>query len=454
MTIPNPQNSGLLRPFSTEFASLNRLLDAFLIWGNLYLWSKVFHIQEVGIYQSAALLAIICYFLIAEIRTLYRSSRLQSYADIAIRILTTWVSVGLLLILLAFATKSSATFSRLTIGSWLLTTPLLLVIERFCIYMALRYLRRRGSNTRSFAILGDAKSSSQLLSRMNSLSWTGLAHFKSYQDLDALLLDVQTHSIDYVFLSYSDNQQDTIIRAINALSDSTASVYLAPNVFLSDLLGSKWITLDGMPMITINDHPFYGVRWFLKKTEDVILGSLFLLLSLPVMILIAIGVKLSSSGPVLFKQRRYGLNGETIQVLKFRTMKTLDDGSVILQATKDDVRVTPFGKFLRKTSLDELPQFFNVLQGSMSVVGPRPHAVSHNEHYRKLISGYMLRHKVKPGITGWAQVNGLRGETETLEKMQARIEYDLYYINHWSIWLDLKIILMTIVGGFRGKSAY
>jgi putative colanic acid biosynthesis UDP-glucose lipid carrier transferase len=172
------------------------------------------------------------------------------------------------------------------------------------------------------------------------------------------------------------------------------------------------------------------------------------------MMVIAIGVKLSSPGPVLFKQRRYGLNGETIQVLKFRTMTTQDDGDVVVQAKKDDQRVTPFGKFLRKTSLDELPQFLNVLQGSMSIVGPRPHAISHNEHYRKLINGYMLRHKVKPGITGWAQVNGFRGETETLDKMKSRIDYDLYYINHWSIWFDLKIIVMTVINGFTGKTAY
>ena len=172
------------------------------------------------------------------------------------------------------------------------------------------------------------------------------------------------------------------------------------------------------------------------------------------MILIAIGIKLSSPGPILFKQRRYGLNGETIWVLKFRTMTTQDDGEVVVQATKEDQRVTPLGKFLRRTSLDELPQFFNVLQGSMSIVGPRPHAISHNEHYRKLINGYMQRHKVKPGITGWAQVNGLRGETDTLDKMKLRIDYDLYYINHWSIWLDLKIIVMTVVSGFTGKSAY
>jgi putative colanic acid biosynthesis UDP-glucose lipid carrier transferase len=207
-------------------------------------------------------------------------------------------------------------------------------------------------------------------------------------------------------------------------------------------------------MITINDHPFYGGLWALKKIEDLILGSLIFILILPLMLVIAIAVKLSSRGPILFKQRRYGLNGEIIQVLKFRTMTTQDDGAIVVQASKGDPRITPLGRFLRRTSLDELPQFVNVLQGTMSIVGPRPHAISHNEQYRQLIQGYMLRHKVKPGITGWAQVNGLRGETETVDKMKARVDYDLYYINHWSIWLDLKIIFLTIINGFTGKTAY
>lgn len=454
MSLNNHQPSGLLRPFSAEFSSLNRLLDALLIWGGLHLWCFVFQIEDLSIYQSAGFLAIIGYFLIAELRSLYRSSRLQSYGDIALKIFTTWIIVGLGLIFIAFATKSSADFSRLTIGFWLVSTPLLLVFERFCIYLVLRRLRRQGANTRSYAILGDSLSAEQLLQKLNSLSWTGLSHLGTYQDLNALLKAVQERGIDYVFLTYSGNQQEEIIQAINTLADSTASVYLAPNVFLSDLLGSQWITLGNMPMITINDHPFYGTQWLLKKAEDIVLGLIFFLLSLPLMIVIAISVKLSSPGPVLFKQRRYGLNGETIQVLKFRTMTTQDDGDVVVQAKKDDQRVTSLGKFLRRTSLDELPQFLNVLQGSMSIVGPRPHAISHNEHYRKLINGYMLRHKVKPGITGWAQVNGFRGETDTLDKMKSRIDYDLYYINHWSIWLDLKIILTTIVNGFTGKSAY
>lgn len=192
----------------------------------------------------------------------------------------------------------------------------------------------------------------------------------------------------------------------------------------------------------------------LKRIEDLVLGSLILLLISPVMALVALGVRLSSPGPVLFKQDRYGLGGKRIQVWKFRSMRVMENDAVVTQATRDDPRVTPFGAFLRRTSLDELPQFFNVIQGSMSIVGPRPHAVAHNEQYRSLVDRYMLRHKVKPGITGLAQINGFRGETDTLDKMEMRVKFDLKYIQYWSLWLDLKIIFLTVFKGFVGASAY
>ncbi|MEO7496042.1 MAG: exopolysaccharide biosynthesis polyprenyl glycosylphosphotransferase, partial [Massilia sp.] len=189
---------------------------------------------------------------------------------------------------------------------------------------------------------------------------------------------------------------------------------------------------------------FMGLNSAIKRSSDIVFGLAILMLLIPLMLVIAMAVKLSSPGPVIFRQRRYGLYGEEIIVYKFRSMVVRDDGATIVQASKNDQRVTPVGAFLRRSSLDELPQFVNVLQGRMSIVGPRPHAVAHNELYRKLIKGYMLRHKVKPGITGWAQVNGLRGETATLDKMQARIQFDLDYLRNWSVWLDLWIILKTV----------
>ncbi len=202
------------------------------------------------------------------------------------------------------------------------------------------------------------------------------------------------------------------------------------------------------------ETPFYGINALIKRASDIALASAILALVSPLMLAVAIGIKLSSPGPVLFKQRRYGVDGREIIVYKFRTMTVLEDGEVIRQATRDDPRLTRFGAFLRQYSLDELPQFINVLQGRMSVVGPRPHAVAHNETYRKLIRGYMIRHKVKPGITGLAQVNGLRGETDSLEKMKARIEHDLAYLRDWSLQLDLQIVLKTVFVVLKKQHAY
>ena len=232
------------------------------------------------------------------------------------------------------------------------------------------------------------------------------------------------------------------------------SVYLIPDLFMFDLLHARSESINGLATISIFDTPMDGPNAVLKRIEDVVLASLILLLIAVPMLLIAIAVKLTSRGPVLFRQTRYGMDGRPIRVWKFRSMTVMEDGAAVTQASRNDCRITPLGAFLRRTSLDELPQFFNVLLGDMSVVGPRPHAVAHNEQYRRQVSRYMLRHKVKPGITGWAQVNGWRGETDTLEKMQKRIEFDLDYIENWSVWWDLKIVLLTLFKGFVHRNAY
>jgi putative colanic acid biosynthesis UDP-glucose lipid carrier transferase len=248
--------------------------------------------------------------------------------------------------------------------------------------------------------------------------------------------------------------QPRIMKLLEDLGNTTASIYFVPDIFVFDLVQARFDDVKGIPVIAVCETPFTGVNSVVKRMSDVVLASLILLLLTPLMLAIAIGVKLTSPGPVIFKQRRYGLEGEEITVYKFRSMTVCEDGADVPQATKSDMRITPFGAFLRRTSLDELPQFINVLQGRMSIVGPRPHAVAHNEMYRKLISGYMIRHKVKPGITGWAQVNGLRGETETLDKMKARVEYDIEYLRDWSLFLDLWIIARTVLVVFKDRNAY
>ncbi|EFO0300631.1 undecaprenyl-phosphate glucose phosphotransferase, partial [Escherichia coli] len=229
---------------------------------------------------------------------------------------------------------------------------------------------------------------------------------------------------------------------IKALTDTTCSVILIPDVFTFNILQSRTEEVNGIPVVPIFETPLNGINMVLKRLEDIILSVVILTLISPILIIISLCVKLTSPGPIIFKQTRYGMDGKPIKVWKFRTMVVMENDNVT-QATKNDVRVTKVGRFLRRTSLDELPQFFNVLFGGMSIVGPRPHAVIHNEQYRSLIEGYMLRHKVKPGITGWAQINGWRGETDTLEKMEKRVEYDLEYIREWSIWLDIRIIFLT-----------
>jgi putative colanic acid biosynthesis UDP-glucose lipid carrier transferase len=212
--------------------------------------------------------------------------------------------------------------------------------------------------------------------------------------------------------------------------------------------------MDGVPVVSLLESPFVGLNGLVKRLTDIVLASLILILIAPVLLVVAIGVKLGSPGPVIFRQRRNGLDGDEIVVYKFRSMRVMENGPQVTQATKGDPRVTPFGAFIRRTSLDELPQFVNVLQGRMSIVGPRPHAVAHNEQYRPIIRSYMVRHKVKPGITGWAQVNGCRGETDVVEKMAARVHYDLEYLRNWSLGLDLRIIARTVRQMLFDRSAY
>ena len=236
--------------------------------------------------------------------------------------------------------------------------------------------------------------------------------------------------------------------------DTTVNIRLVPDIFGFSLLNHSITEIAGLPVIELTSSPMNTGNSIIKSIEDKVLASLILILISPIMLLVAIGVKMSSSGPVFFRQRRYGLSGESIWVWKFRSMTVCEDDAAFKQATANDKRVTKFGAFIRRTSLDELPQFINVLQGQMSIVGPRPHPVKLNEEFRQLIPKYMLRHIVKPGITGWAQINGYRGETETLEKMEQRIVYDLYYIDNWSLWLDLKIIFLTVFKGFIDKNAY
>ncbi len=265
---------------------------------------------------------------------------------------------------------------------------------------------------------------------------------------------IDRHGVKDVFVTLPLTSQPRILNLMQMLQNTTASLYYVPDVFGVTVIQGRLEDMGGLPVVGLHLTPFSGINGLLKRASDLVLAALILVLISPVLLAVAMGVKLSSPGPILFKQRRTGLDGEVIEVYKFRSMLSMDNGAVVKQATRDDPRITKFGAFIRKTSLDELPQFVNVLQGRMSIVGPRPHAVAHNEQYRKIVRAYMARHKVKPGITGWAQVNGLRGETDTVDKMARRVEFDLEYLRNWSLGLDLLIIARTARMMFFDRSAY
>jgi putative colanic acid biosynthesis UDP-glucose lipid carrier transferase len=273
----------------------------------------------------------------------------------------------------------------------------------------------------------------------------------SLSDMSQYVKDNRT---DVIFIALPIRHVKRVMDLLDDLRDTTASIYYVPDIFVFNLIQARPSEVHGIPVVAMCETPFYGYRGVVKRITDVGFSILILLLLLPLLVIIALAIKLSSQGPIIFKQRRYGLDGREIAVYKFRTMRVTEDGAKIRQASKTDSRITPVGRVLRRSSMDELPQLINVLQGRMSLVGPRPHAVAHNEEYRKLIKGYMLRHKVLPGITGLAQINGWRGETLTLEDMEARINYDLDYLRHWTPLLDIKILLVTIVKVFRDEKAY
>jgi len=303
----------------------------------------------------------------------------------------------------------------------------------------------------------DAYSNIQLVGFFDDRSHDRLDHrdeFPLLGKLGDLPGFVKKNRIDLIYLSLPMTTQQRILSILDGLRDTTASIYFVPDTFVTDLIQGRMGTVSGIPVVAVCETPFTGVNGIVKRASDIILSLLILALISPLLLLIALAIKLSSPGPVIFRQRRYGLDGRDIVVYKFRTMSVMEDGDSIKQAEKGDPRITRLGAFLRAKSLDELPQFFNVIQGRMSIVGPRPHAVAHNELYRKSIKGYMLRHKVRPGITGWAQVNGYRGETESLDKMRGRVDHDLDYLRNWSLRLDLHIIAKTVLVMFRDERAW
>lgn len=391
--------------------------------------------------------------------------------ELCLDIVYDWFWIVLLLFFLGYATGYILQFSSQAMLTWLWVAPLSKIGAHLLLRTAAPFLLAMQGPQQHAIIVGMNEQGLALAKRIGEESYSGIKLSGFFDDREQGRLDqaehypllgktcdlphfVKENHIQLIYLSLPMASQPRILHVLEELKDTTASIYFVPDMFITDLIQGRSGSVCGMPVISVCESPFTGSSGMIKRTSDILLSLLILILISPFLLIIAAAIKLDSPGPIIFKQRRYGLDGKEILVYKFRSMRVTEDGDTIRQAQKNDSRITRLGAFLRKTSLDELPQFINVLQGRMSIVGPRPHAVAHNELYRNLIKGYMIRHKVKPGITGWAQVNGYRGETDTLDKMQARIDYDLDYLRNWSLRLDLRIILKTIRVVFKDSAAY
>jgi len=447
-----------------------RVLDPLIIMGTLYLFSALYGSSFNGF---SLVLMVLAFFISSAVyqhvdpyRT-WRSGRMLAYSR---DVLVGWIVTVCILVLLGSVSGLSGWFDSKVVLTWFLVTPFALLAS----HLAARTIGSdpsKPSEVRSVIIIGANDVGLKFASTIdrNPNLFMQVCGFFDDRTADRrppqlrhpvlgnmgdIAGFVRENHIKMIFISQPISAQPRIRKLLDELQDTTASVYFLPDIYVFDLMQARFDNVGGMPVIAICESPFTGFNSTIKRASDIVLGAIIQVLLLPIMLLIAFAVKITSPGPVIFRQRRYGLYGEEIIVYKFRSMTVAEDGANVVQATKGDQRVTRVGAFLRRSSLDELPQFLNVLQGRMSIVGPRPHAVAHNEQYRKLIKGYMLRHKVKPGITGWAQVNGLRGETETLDKMEARIRYDLDYLRSWSLWLDLWIILRTVKVVLKRENAH
>ena len=383
-----------------------------------------------------------------------------------------WLALAFILLFFGYASGYLKNFPEQVVLSWLVAAPVTLAAAHLAARALLPRVLAMQGNLRTAVIAGTTEHGIRLGREIRRDPFLGTRLVGFFDDRDKTRLGelpagsgllgklrelaafVKENRIDLIYVTLPMATQPRILALLDDLRDTTASIYFVPDLFVTDLIQSRISSINGMPVVAVCETPFTGMDGVIKRVSDVVLSLLILALIFPLMLAIAVGVKWGSPGPVLFMQRRYGADGKEILVYKFRSMTVCEDDDRIVQATRNDQRVTRLGAFLRKSSVDELPQFINVLQGRMSIVGPRPHAVAHNELYRKLVNGYMVRHKVKPGITGWAQVNGYRGETDTVGKMRKRIEYDLDYLRNWSLGMDLRIILKTVGVVLKDRHAY
>ena len=467
------ENSGLIRPYSGALVELSRGLDAFLIVLALWAMARGHGQPWTNLYTGLAMLAALVFIVTGSFNQLYRSWRSVPLHVESIRIVACWATAAIATGTAAFFVGNVAKFPPELAWRWFAAAPAILVALRVCVRLALKLLRSSGRNYRRTAIVGSTRIAAQLAEAMNDAPWLGLRLVGIYDDrgphdtrvhqalrgqikgnMDDLIAAAREGDVDFVYITLPLRAELRIKDLIDRLSELPLSVHYVPDFFVFNMLHAQWQRVGNLQVVNVVTSPFLGVSGLSKRVEDIVLSTLILCVIAIPMAMIAIAVKFTSPGPAIFRQRRYGLNGTEFEIWKFRTMTVTEDGEAFVQAMPGDPRVTPLGDFLRRTSLDELPQFINVLQGHMSIVGPRPHPVALDEQHRTLIPRYYFRHRIRPGITGLAQVRGFRGQTDTLDKMQKRIEQDIEYIDNWSLALDLKIIALTVVRCFVDKNAY
>lgn len=457
-----PRSLGLGRSnlFSLIEAGLDPLALVFSLWALAYYY-------EGTVRPAYLVLSVIVFSLTFPGTAHLRLSVWKVLFNIAFN----WLWIAGLLLFMGVVTEYFQRFSIAVLGNWLWLAPATQISAHLLIRAAAPRLMKLQGPPNTAVIVGMNEQGVALAEQITESAYSGMELLGFFDDrnderrgkgekyslagrIDDLPAYVKQNRVQNIYLSLPMAARPRILQVLDGLKDTTASIYFVPDMFITDLIQGRSDTVCGITVISVCDTPFRGTNGLLKRASDIFFSLIILLLISPILLAIGIAVKLSSPGPAIFRQRRYGLDGQQIVVYKFRSMAVTEDDGSIKQAQKNDMRVTKLGAILRRTSLDELPQFINVLQGRMSIVGPRPHAVAHNEMYRTLIKGYMVRHKVRPGITGWAQVNGHRGETETLDKMQSRIDFDLDYLRNWSLQLDLFIIMRTIRLVFKDNTAY
>lgn len=422
----------------------------------------------VGIVIAMALTANIF-----QLAGLYRYEDLERVGSQMGRLLLSWTAVSLALLAISFFSKTSADYSRIWVGIWLVASVICLMIFRMALAWLIAKWKQSGILLRNVVIVGAGLQGERLIRHIQEhraeLGVNPIAVFtlnagaKRTEVLGVpirggirdLLLFVRNNQVQEIIVALPWDREDDITEVLDRLREAPIDVSLAPEPLGYRLMERRVRHLGDLPLTVVQEPPLSGWSYVIKGLEDRILAALIILMISPILLTLAVLIRLDSPGPAIFRQQRYGFNNNVFTVYKFRSMRNdAGDAKGGAQATRGDARITRIGAFIRKTSLDELPQLFNVLKGDMSLVGPRPHAVAHNEEYAEIIDQYLSRHKVKPGITGWAQIHGLRGETDTREKMEMRVQYDLYYIDNWSIWLDLRIIFRTLLVGFVNENAY